>query len=50
MHVPLLCSIVLCRYVSNSSGKHDFYFSHNKRFIFKTEPKRTMKTFLEMLE
>ena len=38
------------RYVSNSSGKHEFYFSNDRRYIFKTEPRRTMNTFLEMLE
>ena len=38
------------RYVSNSSGKHDFYFSNDKRFIFKTEPRRTLKTFMKILE
>ena len=38
------------RYISNSSGKHNFYFSSDKRFIFKTETKETIKTFLGMLE
>merc|ERR1712130_647055 len=38
------------KYVSNSSGKHDFYFTQDKRFIFKTEPKRTLTNFLYILE
>lgn len=38
------------RYLSNSSGKHDFYLSHDRRFVFKTESSESISFFLQMLE
>merc|ERR1711981_261508 len=37
-------------YKTNSSGKHNFFLSHDRRFIFKTEPLESVDFFLSMLE
>ena len=37
-------------YRTNSSGKHSFYISPDRRFIFKTEPQQSITFFLKILE